>query len=142
MMQTAVLAALLLFALNAAADEKNDVFKCETDGKVSYSKLPCPAGSSTELEVVPPAPSAPVDPHIKAEADRLAKLRHQHEAQDAQLQERIERADRAQRQRCDQLRLRAKWSKEALARASSARRAQLERQSRQAARQLATACPA
>lgn len=141
------LAALLLAPSHAGA--QSAIYKCEQDGKVSYSSAPCSGGMALPAVASGPAASAnkegklpPSEARLKAMADQLTRERHQREAQEERQQQRAA----VRHRQCDKLRLRKKWSDEDAAKlpasASAAARGKAQRQARHQAERLALDCPA
>lgn len=101
------------------------VYKCQADGKTSYSDQPCAHGSSTRMP--PPAGIALSDTQgpqggdartlLAIEKARIAREKAQaKEEREGRVQVRQARAMQARRKKCDRLRLRHKWAEEDLAR--------------------------
>ena len=136
-----------IFASGAAAQP---VFKCSVGGKVSYADHPCANGTATEL-AVPPAPADAPGAAAQLERDKarlaeLEKRRSERQALEERERERAARAAAGARQKCERLRLKARWAGEDLAQgrsttgreAASAARLKAKRQ----AEALAVECPA
>lgn len=103
-------ALLLIFAAPALA-----VYKCESNGKASYSDVPCPGGRVIDLGVAPPDDVAAARHGLareKAEADRLEKARHAREAKEEKAKKRIARAQAIKQKKCATLALHKKWADE------------------------------
>jgi hypothetical protein len=138
------LVALLLAGCVATAHAQ--VYKCTVDDKVTYSQTPCERGNEAVL-AVPDAPAATREPARDLERMRRAgaQLEKERVARDT-AQERIDaRADRAavtRRQRCDKLRLQAKWMEEDARRAQPQAQEAARLKSRRAADRVALECPA
>ena len=118
---------VLTYLLCAAAQAAQPVYKCRTDGKLSYSDRPCPDGQGQAL---PPAPAGiPVgdtagvatgDSRTLLELEKVRTERARQEAIENREQRAQARAGRVtvrQIQRCDKLRLQHKWLQEDLAEA-------------------------
>lgn len=99
---------LLLGPMSAYA-----VYRCESQGKVSYSDLPC-NGRALELSSQPAAPSRDDDAmkHERSEVSRLQKLREQRERQDQQIRDLAARGAAARERKCRSLVLQVKWRQE------------------------------
>ncbi|MFA9217401.1 MAG: DUF4124 domain-containing protein [Sphingomonadaceae bacterium] len=103
--------ALLLLAILSLPATADSIHKCVTDGKVSYSELPCPPGTgSASTLAMPPAPDP--DPEASAELERmkaqaaaLAKARLIAEGKSERDIARGAREARAQAKKCARLRL-------------------------------------
>jgi hypothetical protein len=121
------------------------IYKCTTDGKVSYGEHPCAAGKATEL-AVPPAPSgeqaAAALARDKARLAALQKERAVVNTREERERERSARAAAATRQKCDRLRLQVKWADEDAARAGKEAAAATRLKARRQAEALAVQCPA
>lgn len=121
------------------------VYKCTVDGKVSYGEHPCAHGKTTEL-AVPPAPSgdeaAAALERDKARLATLQKERSIVEAREERERARSARSAEATRQKCERLRLQAKWAEEDAARAGKATSAAARLKARRQAEALAVQCPA
>ena len=137
--------AMVLCVLASAATAQT-VYKCSLGGKVSYSEQPCADGKATAL-AVPPAPAdtggAAQDlARAKARLAALQKERGANEAREERDAQRAARAAAAQREKCERLRLTARWALEDLAgagrEATKAARVKAKRQ----AEALAVQCPA
>ncbi|MBZ2207585.1 DUF4124 domain-containing protein [Massilia soli] len=113
------------------------IYKCSSNGKVTYSEQPCSSGTQAMLDV-PPAP--PPDPELK---QRLARQKALAESLDKERREASALAAKAarppgaaratpQQQRCDKLRLQLKWAQDDLRKsagpATEAMRIKVERQ--------------
>lgn len=138
------LACLLL--AGCAVTAQAQVYKCTVDGKVTYGQAPCERGSETVL-AVPDTPAATPEPARELERMRRAgaQLEKERVARDA-ARERIDaRADRAaatRRQRCDKLRLQARWMEEDARRAPPQAQEAARLKARRAADRAALECPA
>ncbi|GGZ10334.1 DUF4124 domain-containing protein [Pseudoduganella plicata] len=138
------LAALLLAGCAVTAHAQ--VYKCTVDGKVTYSQAPCERGNETVL-TVPGAPAATRDDPRELERMRRAGAQLEKErVARAAAQERIDaRADRAaatRRQRCDKLRLQARWMDEDARRAQPQAQEAARLKARRAADRAALECAA
>jgi hypothetical protein len=124
------------------------VYKCTVDGKVSYADHPCAHGRTTEL-AVPPAPSgAEAAAALERDKARLAALQKERSTLEARAereergQQGAARAAAAARQKCERLRLQARWAEEDAARAGKATSAAARLKARRQAEALAVQCPA
>lgn len=131
-----MLVVLAILAGYASASAQT-IYKCSTNGKVTYGERPCRAGTQATLAVPPPPP---LDPELKerlarqkALAESLEKERRDAAAQAAKAARPVT-ATRAtpQQQRCDKLRLQLRWAEEDLRKAAGpateALRLKVERQ--------------
>lgn len=136
--------AMVLCVLAQAATAQT-VYKCSLGGKVSYGEQPCADGKATAL-AVPPAPdSSGAAEILKQEKARLLAFQKERGANEAREERDAQRAARAaatQREKCERLRLTARWALEDLAgagrEAAEAARLKAKRQ----AEALAVQCPA
>lgn len=139
-----VLAGLSLCVL-AQASAAQTVYKCTVDGKTSYGEHPCVRGKTTAL-AVPPAPSAEEAAAAlerdKAHLATLQKERLRAEQRERRDEGRRVRAAEATRQKCERLRLQARWAEEDAARAGKAAAASARLKARRQAEALAVQCPA
>jgi hypothetical protein len=136
-----------VFAGGAAAQP---IYKCSVGGKVSYADHPCAHGTASELAAPPPAADAPgAAAQLERDKARLAELekrRSERQALEEREGARAARAAAAARQKCERLRLQARWAGEDLVegrsttgrKATSAARLKARRQ----AEALAVECPA
>jgi hypothetical protein len=133
-----------LCALVQAAGAQT-IYKCTTNGKVSYGEQPCAAGNSTQL-AVPPAPSGEqAAAALERDKARLAALQKERAAvntREERDRERSARAAAATRQKCDRLRLQLKWAEEDAARAGKEAATAARLKARRQAEALAVQCPA
>lgn len=141
-----VIAAFLLAGGAAAQPPAATIYKCVTNGKVSYGEHPCADGATTTLA----ATAAPADASVAADRlardkARLAQLEKRRNAQaelDERKRERAARAAATQHQKCERLRLKHRWADEDLQHAGrEAKRAARLKAQRQA-EALAVECPA
>lgn len=103
---------LLLF-LMLGSMSAHAVYRCESQGTVSYSDLPC-NGHELELSSQPAAPSRDNDvmKQERSEVSRLQKLREQRERQDQQIRDLAARGAAARERKCRSLALQVKWREE------------------------------
>ncbi len=99
------------------------VHRCESDGKVSYSDLPCAGASTLNIDHAPASAraAAPVDIHQQrqsAELARLQQLRELRERQDQRIRDLAARGAAAREKKCRTLALQLKWREEDLRDAS------------------------
>ncbi|MFC5460703.1 DUF4124 domain-containing protein [Massilia niabensis] len=142
----AVMAACLLASGVAGGAGAQPVYKCTVGGKVSYADQPCAHGTATVLSV-PPAPADAGKAAAKLERDkaRLAELekgRHARAVLEDRERERAARAAATQRQKCERLRLKARWLNEDLARAGREAAHAARLKAKRQAEALAVECPA
>jgi hypothetical protein len=104
------------------------MYKCTTDGKVSYGDAPCAAGASSVTLEAPPAP-APVAAangtpsrdlkRLQKESAALEKARLQREEKDERASDRAAQAAAVQRKKCGKLKLNKQWADEDVRRAAT-----------------------
>ncbi|MEN3276736.1 MAG: hypothetical protein V7631_2526 [Massilia sp.] len=141
-----VIAAFLLAGGVAAQPQAGTVYKCVTDGKVSYGEHPCARGATTTLAVpATPTDAAVATARLARDKARLAQLEKRRNAQ-AVLNER-ERARTARsaatlRQKCERLRLKSRWADEDLQRAGREAKNAARLKAQRQAEVLAVECPA
>jgi hypothetical protein len=141
-MKTTILV-LGMCALVQAAGAQT-IYKCTTDGKVSYGEQPCTAGKTMQL-AVPPAPSGEqAAAALERDKARLAALQKERAAVNAREERDRERSARgaaATRQKCERLRLQVKWADEDAARAGKEAATAARLKARRQAEALAVQCP-
>ncbi len=116
------LAALLLFPLCAPA-----AYRCERDGRVTYSDQRCDGDQGEVQREIkpggpPPAPASQAAAgdgrerlqRERAEVTRLQALREQRERQDRQIRDLAARGAAARERKCSALALQRKWREEDL----------------------------
>ena len=135
-----------LFLASFAMTAHAQIYKCTADGKVTYSQTPCERGNEKVLPV-PDAPAA--SPASGRELERVrragAQLEKERTARETAQERSDARADRAvasRRQRCDKLRLQAKWAEEDARRAQPQAQEAARLKARRAADRIAVECPA
>lgn len=141
----ALFACFACLALGASAYAQT-IYKCVSQGKVSYGELPCSAGTQSTL-AVPAAP--PPDPHLqqrlarqKALAESLDQQRRDAAAHTAKAARPVRAAGvTAQQQRCDKLRLQLRWAQEDLRRAAGPGTEPLRLKVQRQAEAMAVQCP-
>ena len=136
----------VLLLAGCAVTAHAQVYKCTVDGKVTYSQNPCERGDERVL-TVPDAPAA--SPESARELERMRRAGEQLEKERVvreTAQERIDtsanRAAATRRQRCDKLRLQAKWAEEDVRRAQPQAQEAARLKARRAADRIAVECPA
>ena len=136
----------VLLLAGCAVTVHAQVYKCTVDGKVTYSQIPCERGDEKVL-AVPDAPAA--SPESARELERMrragAQLEKERVVRETAQERSDARADRAvatRRQRCDKLRLQAKWAEEDVRRAQPQAQEAARLKARRAADRIAVECPA
>ncbi len=109
-MKCFLLLAALLSPVSALA-----VYRCEQNGKITYTDFPC-AGREVEITRSASAPQADDDRlrRERGEVGRLQKLREQRERQDQQIRDLAARGAAAREKKCRSLALQQKWREEDL----------------------------
>jgi hypothetical protein len=133
-----------LCALVQAAGAQT-IYKCTTNGKVSYGEQPCAAGKTTQLAVSPAPSGEQAAAALERDKARLAALQKERAAVNAREERERERSARAaasMRQKCDRLRLQVKWADEDAARAGKEAATAARLKARRQAEALAVQCPA
>ncbi|HJU71598.1 MAG TPA: DUF4124 domain-containing protein [Paucimonas sp.] len=132
----------LLFSAPAFA-----IYKCESNGQVTYRDNPCPSGKSVDLgektQSVPAADATHERERIgqqKREADRLEKARHKRETQEEKTQHIAARAAQARAKKCAALALHTKWANEDAASASGKSAEKSKRKARRTAENYQMQC--
>ncbi len=139
----------------AAPAAAQTVYKCTSDGKISYGQDPCSSGITVALEPAPPAPPAPsanqAAPRradaLRLQADQLTRERHRREAADERVAQRAAKAAAKQRDSCAKLKLQKKWADEDAAHAAAQDTAHARHpgkatlKAHRAAEKFALACP-
>ncbi len=140
---TFTLALTAVLGLSGSAHAQ-PVYKCSSDGKVTYSEAPCRFGKTVELQV--PAPPQ-LAPHAKgelvrqkSESTRLESARHQREAQDQRANMAGDRAAAAYRKKCGALRLKQKWAEQDALKAAAPKIAEARLKVRRAGEMLTLEC--
>ena len=140
-----VMAAWLL----AAGAGAQPVYKCTVGGKVSYGEHPCTDGKTSQL-AAPPAPGDAATAAARLERDkaRVAGLEQGRSARALAEEREQGRAAKAAaaaaglRQKCERLRLKARWLEEDVARAGREAASAARLKARRQAEALAVECPA
>lgn len=103
----------LLMFLMLGSVSAHAVYRCESQGTVSYSDLPC-NGHQLELanQLATPTRNDDVMKQERSEVSRLQKLREQRERQDQQIRDLAARGAAARERKCRSLALQVKWRQE------------------------------
>ena len=121
------------------------IYKCSTNGKVTYGEQPCSAGIEATLDVPPPPPP---DPELK---ERLARQKALADALDKERRDAAVQAAKAARpiaaarvspqvQRCEKLRLQLRWAEEDLRKAAGPGTEALRLKAQRQAEAMAVEC--
>lgn len=139
-MRTVLLIALLMSCSAPALA----LYKCESDGKITYSDLPCTKGKTLDT-LDASAAAGPSDSQQrlatdKAEALRLEQARHKREDKEERAQQQAARAAASRHKKCQTLALHQRWALEdaRLAAGKSADKARIK--SRRSAEKYALNC--
>lgn len=146
MLKISTLSVLLLLSTPALA-----IYKCESNGKLTYSDVPCHAGKALPLgtSIQDKISATEVDAATqraadqKKELDRVEKERRQVDALDAREQkerQKLAKADAAQKRKCAALALRQKWSDEDAAAATGRSAEKSKRAARRQAEKYQMEC--
>jgi len=109
LLSTLAMLALLLFSSPAMA-----IYKCESDGKTTYSDVPCGAGMR-EIDADAPPPDAEAQRRAqqeKAALQRMEATRSRQQAADEKERQRALKKRQARQKQCSELALRLKWARE------------------------------
>lgn len=141
----AVMAACLL-ATGAAEPAAQPVYKCTAAGKVSYGEHPCAHGTASALPAAPaPADADAAAARLARDKARLAQFEQARKAQalaEEREQARGARTAALRREKCERLRLKAKWAAEDAARAPKQAAGTARLKARRQEQALAVECPA
>ena len=138
-----MLAFLVSFSAPALA-----IFKCESDGKVTYSDAPCKQGKSVRLEdssgsMPLPSDAARAQQQVTREKNELKRIeseRQQREAQEDKERLKIAQAVAVKRKKCADLSLQQKWAEEDVAAATGKSTEKARRTARRKAEKLQMEC--
>lgn len=141
-----VLPALLLMAGHAFAE----VYRCEQDGKTTFSQTPCAGGArqtihqpNPQSEPASEAAQQSAKQQLKKdqqESKRLETIRHQTEAKrDREIRAIAAKAEK-HKQKCDAMHLQVKWAQEDLTGASPKSEAKARLKLKRATEKTALAC--
>lgn len=114
--KTALRGLLISFLLSCSAPSLA-IYKCEADGRVSYSDTECTGGQAMAIDAAAADASDSADAHRQAsqekrQAERLANARRKREAQDDRERQRASRLQAAHAKQCAKLARRQKWADE------------------------------
>lgn len=140
--------AAVLCAATLAAHAQT-VYKCTTDGKVSYADTPCPAGAVAVATLDTPSAPAVANPapsrdlkRLQKESAALEKARLQREEKDERASDHAAQAAAVQRKKCGKLKLTRQWADEDVRRAATITNIDNARlRAKRAAETLALECP-
>jgi hypothetical protein len=140
-----VCCALLLAAGQAHAQA---IQRCEGGGQVTYSNGPCPPGTQSARTIGPSAAPQPADEKAARERARrdaleLGRIERERKAEEARAEKQRQanaKKDEARARECRKLALRLDQARDALARATLAKRADAERKVHRAEEQYQLQC--
>lgn len=120
MRKTYLLWTLVLYQ-NCSANTDVPAYKCNMNGKISYSQFACQEGTTTKIEIksVPPSDSnlkqaASEKKRISFETKKMENVRKKLEAKETAKNNALAKHFAASKKRCDNQQLRLKWAKEDL----------------------------
>jgi hypothetical protein len=131
----------LLFSLPVFA-----AYKCESDGKTTYSDIPCPSGKQIEISgksTIDEQNAERAKQQVKqerAELARLEKERHKREAAEEKQTRIAARNAATKANRCATLAQRVKWSEEDAAHTAGKSAEKAKRKARRAAESYELQC--
>ena len=117
------------------------VYRCESQGNVTYADLPCP-GSKLDIPNEPSTPARDTDATKKerSEVHRLQKLREQRERQDQQIRDLAARGAAARERKCRSLALQVKWREEDVRESTLDKATKAKKQLRRATERFDSEC--
>lgn len=139
MLRLLLLSLLLPLSLPAFA-----IYKCEADGKTTYSQTACPGGVPMELHTAAATDDGQtVRQQLvkdKKEADRLEALRHKREASEEKAQRKAARVEAARHKKCSALAQHKKQAADDVMRAKNKAMEQARSKARRAEEKYASEC--
>lgn len=133
----------LLFLLASFTAPALAIYKCESNGKVTYSDEHCPGGKVLDTGGAPVVDADVVARQAAQEKNRLKRLeheRHKLEAQEEKQQQRAAHAAAAKQKRCSLLDRRRKWADEDAAAATGKSHEKTKLKARRVAEQFDAEC--
>ncbi len=111
---------LLPIVLALCASPVLAAYKCEANGKTTYSDEPCPGGKQVDLKNTPGGSISDEDrkratrqsAHDKAELKRLEKEREKRDAAAEKEQKKSAKEQKQQTKKCTKLSMRKKWAED------------------------------
>lgn len=111
---------LLLALLALCASPALAAYKCETNGKITYSDEPCPGGKQIDLKNTPGGSISDEDrkratqrsAHDKAELKRLEKENEKRQAADDKERKKTAATQDKKSKKCANLTMRKKWAED------------------------------
>jgi predicted ribosome quality control (RQC) complex YloA/Tae2 family protein len=136
--------ALLLALLMSCSAPAFALYKCGSDGKITYSDLPCTNGKTLNTFAAGAAAEAGDSQQRlaadKAEAHRLEQARHQREDKEERAQRRTARAAASQHKKCRSLALHQRWAQEDARKAAGKAADKASTKARRAAEKFELSC--
>ena len=138
---------LLAFLISLSAPALA-IYKCASEGKITYSDSPCSNGKSVRFEES--SGSTPLSSDAakarqqavreKNELKRIESERQQQEAQENKERQKLVQANAGKRKKCAELSLQQKWAEEDAATASKKSAEKAKRNARRKAEKLQMEC--
>jgi DNA-binding transcriptional MocR family regulator len=114
--RNAMLRTLLLLLLISFTTLAQAVYRCESNGEISYRDRPCPGGKIMSLQEslrnIPPQAQAAAKARMEAEARRLAAEHAKREEKQEIQQRQLLYLDAVNERKCVELALRKRWADE------------------------------
>jgi hypothetical protein len=120
------------------------VYKCEANGKITYSDMPCNGEKMFDISHSTTDNSANAKQQLAQEKKLLTQLekeRHKREAQEAREQQRAAKVYASKQKNCAQLARRKKWADEDVASATGKSAEKVKRKARRLSEQYDAECP-
>jgi hypothetical protein len=137
---------VLLCLLASVAAPALAIFKCESNGRVTYGDAPCPGGKTVNIDS-----TAPINANAAAVAERqtaqektslkrLENERHKREAREEKESQRVAHTAAAKQKKCSLLARRKKWADADAATATGKSSEKAKLKARRVAEQLDADC--
>ncbi|MDQ2820505.1 MAG: DUF4124 domain-containing protein [Pseudomonadota bacterium] len=122
------------------------MYKCSTDGKVSYGDRPCTnaTGTATEMKVAAPERDMETMARMARQIALAQQLTNRDDARalrEEQAAERAQRSAASRKVKCDRLRLRQRWANEDVRAAAPKKGAAASIKARRQMENMALECP-
>lgn len=130
----------------SAAAAADTMYKCSTDGKVSYGDRPChnATGTATEMKVAAPERDMETMARMARQIALAQQLTNRDDARalrEEQAAERAQRSAASRKVKCDRLRLRQRWANEDVRAAAPKKGAAASIKARRQLENMALECP-
>ncbi len=130
----------------SAATAAATMYKCSTDGKVSYGDRPCTnaTGTATEMKVAAPERDMETMARMARQIALAQQLTNRDDARalrEEQAAERAQRSAASRKVKCDRLRLRQRWANEDVRAAAPKKGAAASIKARRQMENMALECP-